>query len=77
MKPEGASSNPARANEIFVGGSSVRMKTNYVSYINNRLTVHYFNINAYLHISHQLHNAIHIIPFPALMNQLAALCLAA
>ena len=27
-KLEGTSSNPARANEFFVGGSSVRLKTN-------------------------------------------------
>ena len=28
QKPEGASSNPARANEFFVGDCSVRLKTN-------------------------------------------------
>ena len=29
LKPEGAHSNPAEANEFFFGGSSVRMKTNW------------------------------------------------
>ena len=36
QKPEGASSNPSRANEFFVGGSSVRMKTKQCIGINKK-----------------------------------------
>ena len=31
---QGASSNPARANEFFVGVSSIRVKTNQCDYVN-------------------------------------------